>query len=188
MCPQGRIAGIATYPSSLLREPYREKYKSSRLYSLKGLNEISRSSSAAMEGEYKPLPRIKGHALSILGPTLRVEVRASGAVLDIPPLRKTELEPILQEVVKYSTKVFGLSPKYSNMRVFSGANGITGLAPNETKIGDLICQFTGCDELVIPRKEDEDFRLIGGAVSFHNQPRSNLPQSKGFVDQKCTRI
>ena len=42
-----------------------------------------------MEGEYKPLPRIKGHALSILGPTLRVEVRASGAVLDIPPLRKT---------------------------------------------------------------------------------------------------
>lgn len=146
-----------------------------------------------MAGENRRLPRTKGHALSIFHPNLHIEAQTSEtvfleSVLDVPPQRKTELEPILQEVVKYSTKAFGLSPKYSKMPVFSGAKGPTDLAPNETKIGDFICQFRGCDELVILRKEDEGFRLVGGAASFHNQPKSNLPQSQGFVDQECTWI
>jgi hypothetical protein len=88
------------------------------------------------------------------------------SVLNVPPQRKTKLEPILQEVVKYSTKAFYLSPKYSKMPVFSGAKGTTDLAPNKTKIGDFICQFRGCDGLVILRKEDEGFRLAGGAALF----------------------
>jgi hypothetical protein len=54
------------------------------------------------------------------------------------------------------------------MPIFSGAKGTTDLVPNETKIGDFICQFRGCDELVKLRKEDEGFRLVGGAASFHN--------------------
>ncbi len=78
-----------------------------------------------LEGEYKPLLRTKGHALSIVSSTLRVEVRASGAVFlgsvfNIKPLRKTELESPLQESVKYSTESFGLSPGYSKTRVSSG--------------------------------------------------------------------
>jgi hypothetical protein len=185
---QGRIAGIVTYLSPGLETLYREKDKSSRPYSLKGLTEILRSSSATMGGEYNPFPRIKGHALSILHPTSRIEVQTSEkvlleTVLNVTPQRATELEAILQEVVKYSTEVFGVSPKYSKTRVFSGAGGVTGLAPNETKIGDFIYQFRGCDELVIFRKEDDGFRLVGGAASFHNQPKTNLLQIKGFVDQ-----
>jgi hypothetical protein len=157
------------------------------------LNEFLTSSSATMASENKPLPRTKGHAFSILPPTLRIEIKTSEAVflksvLDVTPQRKTELESILQEAVKYSTETFGLSPKHSKARVFSGAKGTTGMALNESKIGDVICQFRGCDESVILRKEDEGFRLVGGASSFHNPPKSNLPQIKGFVDQECTWI
>jgi hypothetical protein len=185
---QGRIAGIVTYLSSGLETLYREKDKSSRPYSLKGLTEILKTASATMEGEYKPLPRTKGHALSILHQNVRIEAQTPEivfleSVLDVTPPRTTELESPLEELVKYSTEVFGLSSKYSKTRVLSGAKGITGLAPNETKIGDFICQFRGCDESVIIRKEDEGFRLAGGAASFYNQPKPNWPQVKGFVDQ-----
>jgi hypothetical protein len=115
---QGRIAGIVTYLTPGLDTLYREQDKSSRPFPLKGLTEILRSSSATMGGEYKPLPRTEGYAFSISHPKLRIEVQTSETVflesgLDVTPQGTTESESILQEVVKYSTEVFGLSPKYS---------------------------------------------------------------------------
>jgi hypothetical protein len=65
-------------------------------------------------------------------------------------------------------------------RVFNGVAGMAGLAPAEIIIGDLICQFKGCDELVIIRKEARGFRLIGGAASFHS-PTSSWIHAGGDV-------
>jgi hypothetical protein len=105
------------------------------------------------------------------------------SVLDFTPQRTTKSKSILQEIVKYSTEDFGLLPKDSKTRAFTGAKGTTGLAANETNMVNSICQFRGCDELAINRKEGEGFRFVGGAAFFHSQPKSNLPQIKDFVDQ-----
>ena len=104
---QGRIARIVTYLNGL-ETLHREKDKSSRPHSLKCLTEILKSSSATMGGEYKPFSGTKGHALSILHPTLRIDVLTtemvfSRSVLDFTPQRTTKSKSILQEVVKYST-------------------------------------------------------------------------------------
>jgi hypothetical protein len=162
-----------TYLSGL-ETLHRENDKSSRPYSLKCLTEILKSSPGTMGGEYKPFSGTKGHGLSIFHPTLRIDVPTTEmvslkSVLDFTPQITTKSKSILQEVVKYSTEGFGLLPKYSKTRAFSGAKGTTGLAANETKMVNFICQFRGCDELVINRKEDEGFRFVGGAA-FFSQP------------------
>jgi hypothetical protein len=129
----------------------------------------------------------KENVISIPNSTLSIEVPASTMgllelMLGNRPRTTPEWNSSLHERVNYTGDILGLSLKYSKTRVFSGMAGMAGLAPTETEISDVICEFKGCDVLVIIRKEAGDFQLVGGAASFHS-PTSSWTHARGNVHQ-----
>jgi Heterokaryon incompatibility protein (HET) len=50
---------------------------------------------------------------------------------------------------------------FHNNFLFVDETGQIGLAPKEAQVGDLVCQFHGCDVAVIVRKQADKYVLIG---------------------------
>ncbi|KAF4629768.1 hypothetical protein G7Y89_g8378 [Cudoniella acicularis] len=69
------------------------------------------------------------------------------------------------------------------------SEGVLGLAPNDAKVGDIICIIFGCSVPLVlrphnPPKQEESPQKNTNGTSHH--PEAELPQSEGSEDQSST--
>ncbi|CZR70285.1 uncharacterized protein PAC_20187 [Phialocephala subalpina] len=142
---------------------------------------------------YLPLPKVRSRisdgihqVLDVLAPNPIHRERANSASCPLSNKKNTKVPPLfaypmpreaqqktLLEILPLISQIQQEQCLQNHSSLFLGLNGLAGIAPANTELGDVVCTSKDREVMAIVRKSGSEYRLVGRALSLNPGTREN---------------